>query len=60
MTALTYKRYEFIEFLVRQGANVNPDDSHGWTPLDFSRTSDHVKMIKLLEGLGAVGKYTKA
>jgi len=57
--AATYKRYDFVEFLGKSGANVNPVDSHGWTPLDFSRMSSHKRMARLLETLGGVGRYTK-
>jgi ankyrin repeat-rich membrane spanning protein len=58
--AVTYQRYDFVDFLAARGANVNPVDMHGWTPLDFSRSSRHMKMVKLLERLRGVGRFTAA
>jgi ankyrin repeat protein len=50
--AVTYQRYEFVAFLAKRGANVNPVDTHGWSPLDFSLSSRHNKMVELLRSLG--------
>jgi uncharacterized protein len=50
--AVTYKRYEFVSFLAGRGANVNPIDTHGWSPLDFSVSSQHKQMLELLVSLG--------
>jgi ankyrin repeat protein len=58
--AVPYKRYEFVEFLAKLGANINPIDSHGWTPLDVATTRRNVKMAALLERLGAGRKSTEA
>ena len=52
--AVTYRRYEFVEYLASVGANVSPIDEHGWTPLDFSRVSNHDRMAALLVKLGAL------
>lgn len=52
--AVTYKRIEFVRFLASYGANVNPIDSHGWSPLDFSTVSVHRRMAEVLAELGAV------
>jgi ankyrin repeat protein len=57
--AATYQRYEFVQFLAVRGANVSPIDTHGWTPLDFSHVSRHLKMVKLLKELGAVAAHHK-
>ncbi|MCC6151164.1 MAG: ankyrin repeat domain-containing protein [Planctomycetes bacterium] len=56
---VTFQRYELVKFLAQQGANVSPVDYHDWTPLDFSRTSGHKKMVALLEALGGLGRYTE-
>ncbi|MEX2172326.1 MAG: ankyrin repeat domain-containing protein [Pirellulales bacterium] len=58
--AVTYKRYDFVEYLVSQGGNVNPVDKHGWTPLDIATSNHNVKMARLLEGLGGRRVATKA
>jgi uncharacterized protein len=58
--AVTYQRYELVEFLAKSAANVNPVDSDGWTPLDFSHTSRHAKMFGLLQRLGAKHAFHKA
>jgi ankyrin repeat protein len=57
--AVPYKRYEFVEFLATLGANVNPVDSHGWTPLDVATSGRNLKMVALLERLGAVRRATE-
>ena len=51
--AVTYQRYEFVKFLAARGANLSPVDTHGWSPLDFSLSSGHKKMVELLSSLGA-------
>jgi len=51
--AVTYQRYEFVKFLAVRGADLSPVDTHGWSPLDFSLSSCHKKMVDLLSSLGA-------
>ena len=51
--AVTYQRYEFVEFMASKGANLSPIDMHGWSPLDFSRCSRHKKMQRVLMDNGA-------
>jgi hypothetical protein len=57
--AVTYKRYEFVEFLAKLGANANPVDADDWTPLDAATSGGDMKMVALLERLGAVRKSTQ-
>jgi hypothetical protein len=54
--AVPFKRYEFVEFLAKLGANVSPIDMHDWTPLDAATSQRDLKMVALLEGLGAIRK----
>ncbi len=56
--AVCYLRYDFVDFLVSEGADVSPIDTHGWTPLDIARTERHKKMTAQLERLGAIGRYS--
>jgi ankyrin repeat protein len=58
--AATFKRYEFVEYLASVGANVNPIDMHGCTPLDIADSMHFVKMIGLLEKLGGRRAATEA
>ena len=58
--AATFKRDAFVEYLATQGANVNPIDTHGWTPMDAAASSHFVKMTALLERLGGRRAATDA
>ena len=57
--AVTYKRYDFVEYLAAAGANLSPIDKHGWTPLDFAMTNNDAKMVDLLQRLGARAEFRK-
>jgi ankyrin repeat protein len=56
--AVGYKRYDIVRWLAHAGADINVVDTHGWTPLDFSCTSRHLKMVDLIESLGGTPKYS--
>ena len=51
--AVTYQRSEFVKFLAARGADLSPVDTHGWSPIDFSQSNRHKKMVDLLSSLGA-------
>ena len=42
-----------VEFLIRDGSDVNLPDKNGWTPLHFAAQSRSVKIAKLLVDAGA-------
>lgn len=48
--AVTQRQHEFVQYLAEAGADINPVDVHGFTPLDVAR--GHKKMTSLLERLG--------
>ncbi len=51
--AVVFKRYDFVECLAGRGANVNPADMHGTTPLDNAMSDHETRMVELLKSLGA-------
>ena len=54
--AATFSRSDFVEYLASVGANVNPIDSHGCTPLDIA-VMEYPKpgeLVATLEKLGGV------
>lgn len=42
-----------VENLVKEGANINAQNSNGWTPLMFAIGSAHSDLVKLLLKIGA-------
>ena len=55
LNAAPYGNYEAVELLVNAGANVNPKDVRGMTPLALSFTSDRPdpRIVRLLLAKGA-------
>lgn len=53
--AVYYNNRRIVEYLLRQGANVNGRDAQGWTSLEaaFRRGGDHPGMIRNLIAAGA-------
>jgi len=50
--AVALKHSDFVAYIARQGAFLNPVDLHGCTPLDLATMAGD-KMVALLEQLGA-------
>jgi ankyrin repeat protein len=50
--AAVFNRREFVEYLAGIGANVNPVDTHGCTPLDIARIEYPDEMAVTLKALG--------
>jgi ankyrin repeat protein len=42
-----------VRQLLRQGADVNRQDAHGNTALDFAKRHDHAQVVELLKIFGA-------
>lgn len=57
--AVTYLRYDVISYLAEKNCNINPIDTHGWTPLDFALTNHNDKAVKLILDLGATSNRNR-
>lgn len=51
--ALKAGDYVQAEEFIRNGANVNQQDEHGWTPLNFAAGMGNLPLVKLLVESGA-------
>jgi hypothetical protein len=56
--AVALRHPEFVEFIAKRGAFLNPVDMHGCTPLDLATMAGD-KMVALLEQLGAERRKSK-
>ncbi|MBL8297712.1 MAG: ankyrin repeat domain-containing protein [Rhodanobacteraceae bacterium] len=55
--ATVFNHLEFVEYLVARGANVNPVDMHGCTPLDIALIESPTQMAVTLKKLGGYPKW---
>ena len=58
--AAVFNRCEFVQFLFSKGANVNPVDTHGCTPLDIALIEFPHEMAVTLKALGGRPKWRAA
>lgn len=56
--AVAYKRHEFVLFILEKGAEPNPVDIHGWTPLDIADSNRDERMVEIIKAHG--GRSGKA
>jgi ankyrin repeat protein len=52
--ATCFNRGEFVAWIASAGANVNPVDCHGWTPLDLAIVEFPEQVAVTLRQLGAM------
>jgi ankyrin repeat protein len=55
--ATCFDRQEFVAWIARAGASLNPVDCHGWTPLDFALQEYPDGVAVTLGQLGGVTRY---
>jgi len=59
MLAAAFNDLEMVEYLIKEGADINTVDNYGMTALDYAKKMGQGRVKELLESVGAIHKLYK-